>query len=89
MPEKKNVRLSELSLEERMTYYREKYDKGGKDKHADRERKREKHGQRDQSAGRKAGKSTAAQVDTAVQAEAPETGKKGVLSRIAGIFRKK
>ena len=89
--------LSELSMDERMAYYKQKYDKGAqtprKDrggerpdggkasgkKRGDRRRRRERPEARNGSAG--AGQ-------TAPEQTAPAEKKKGVLSKLFGIFTK-
>jgi len=114
------VKLSELSLEERMAYYRQKYDKGGAPSEARQEtghggqghggHKRDKTGGKNQRKGR--GRETSAEADRSRTAKRgaspaqtktsapdqtvaqgnrpPEEGpaKKGMLSRLLGIFKK-
>jgi len=95
--ENRETKLSELSLEERMAYYRQKYDKSpqepqkqtgpkGDRKKRDGKRSREKP-RRD--AGPRPAPVHSAESKTPVSNEAPEAGKKGILSKLAGLFRKK
>jgi ATP-dependent RNA helicase RhlB len=127
-----NVKLSELSLEERMAYYRQKYDKGstknrphgaqpepsrnarqktksekqpGKNRRGENRNDESRHSEnRDRSEGRKghdrpkkkthekrSTQNTAQTRNTqTVVSKAPETAetKKGILSRIMGMFKK-
>ena len=94
------VKLSELSVEERMAYYKQKYDKSGS--HPAGGNRREKPGRRNQHKGRgrhPGGESAArdshqaqekarpAQSETPAPAQGSE--KKGLLSKLFGVFRKK
>ena len=95
------VNLSELSIEERMAYYKQKYDKSGNQQAAGGNR-RDKPGRRNQHKGRgrhSGGESAArdshqtqekarpAQSETPAPAQSAE--KKGLLSKLFGVFRKK
>jgi len=104
-----DVKLSELSLEERMAYYKEKYDKGGGTPGAGRGgQKREKTGGKTQHKGQKQprqGRSRSAagadrsRADSRASPQKPAASpapaveqtavKKGMLSRLLGIFKKK
>ena len=103
-----DVRLSELSLEERMAYYRQKYDRSGASasaasessasraakKPARKETSGDQRGKKKKGQGRYRGKEkpvakkpeTAAAKPTAPAGTAP---KKGLLSNLLGLFRKK
>ena len=112
----RNVKLSELSLEERMAYYKQKYDTSGpsgpvqpkkntgngRDKAGSGPRNREQvrdkkperqNRQKPKSAGseQSAGSSAAVSGQSAAQGERlpQEAAKKGVLSKLFGIFKKK
>ena len=93
-----------MSLEERMAYYREKYDIGGQSaarpESGQTEQRRDKSGRRrDHQKGRGKRERTAreqsaenvaaAPSDTTGPDEAPGAAKKGMFSRLLGIFRKK
>ena len=95
------VKLSELSLEERMAYYKQKYDNGGAENRR-RPPKRKDDGQnKKQARGGNSGKRkensggantppSAAPQPAAAAAPVPAASspKKGLLSRLAGIFKK-
>jgi len=106
----KDVRLSELSLEERMAYYRQKYDKSGpaqgEAKNTDqkeaapnrREKPKGRQNRRERFKGKRRDKPASAQFEkTESPAPAPaplsaadqKTEKKGFISKMLGIFRKK
>jgi ATP-dependent RNA helicase RhlB len=88
-----DVRLSELSLEERMAYYKQKYDKtGAKSGNAAKSprpaRKSPRNRRQEKTAPTKVDETTV--TPPAPPAEAASTvEKKGLLSRLMGIFRKK
>jgi ATP-dependent RNA helicase RhlB len=122
-PSPDTLKLSKLPLEERMAYYRQKYDKGGSDRGGGPEktaapgaareaggkkqdvpkeaggpkpgkpRGRRRHRREREKPARHepaAGNSAPASRDTAPKARPPqETPKKGILSRILGVFGKK
>ena len=87
------VNITELSLEERMAYYKQKYDRSGSQQSAgngERGNRRDKSGRRDQRRGRgrkPEANRPAKQVETAAPLGSGE--KKGILTRLLGIFKKK
>jgi ATP-dependent RNA helicase RhlB len=106
------VKLSELSLEERMAYYKQKYDKSESAKAPRKDTGRRKRWERDSvpaASGEAKGRNQkerhkkhdskqekSARQEISVnntgapdQAASQDTAKKGVLSRILGVFRKK
>ena len=90
------VNLSELSQEERMAYYKQKYDKSGNQQAAGGDgSRRDKTGRRNQHRGRNrqpgaesAGRTRSETSDTTKPADQGTT-KKGLLSRLFDVFRKK
>ena len=96
------VKLSELSLEERMAYYKEKYDtSGGAREDQNQNKKPEKHNKQkskhgrpgDKGAGERVSAKSAAAAREARTANesvpAQEAAKKGLLAKLFGIFGKK
>jgi len=74
-----------------MAYYRQKYDKGGgvqtaRSPQPGRGRNRKEKSTRPQKPV--AESAITSQKKTAAPGAAPETGKKGILSRLLGIFKK-
>jgi len=83
-----DVNLSELSLEERMAYYKRKYDKSGSSQAAKGGGKpRDKTGKRNRHRGRD--KQAAPDQSSSRETCPPETVKKGLFSKLLGIFKKK
>jgi len=94
-----DAKLSELSLEERMAYYRQKYDKSGLSKEKNTEQKEAGSSEkrpgkaRNRKQGKRrneqtAGNSTPAQNTAQKEVNSEGPAKKGIFTRLMGIFKK-